>query len=109
MGPSAKTTKFMTIEIQLVKKKTTMGKLTTDLPVWSLGQEVSHARNPIVAVTPEAANVTHREKEVCLSTQPRNSEVPNRIAGVFIERIVEDWDEDGGEGSNLPTRSFFRI
>ncbi|KAM1262181.1 hypothetical protein ACFX14_027303 [Malus domestica] len=85
-----------------------MGKSTTDLPVQSLGQEVSHAQNPIVAVTSEAASVTHRENEVCLGTQPGNTGVPNQTAGVFIEGIVEDCDEDGGEGSDLPTRSFLR-
>ncbi|KAM2724732.1 hypothetical protein EV1_027520 [Malus domestica] len=80
-----------------------MGRSATDLPVQSLRQEVSHARNPIVTVTPEAASVTHRENEVCLGAQPRNTEVPNQTAGIFIEGIVEDCDEDGGEGSDPPT------
>ncbi|KAM1169039.1 hypothetical protein PS2_030617 [Malus domestica] len=68
-----------------------MGKSTTDPPVHSPGQEVSHAQNPLVTIIPEATSVTHRENEVCLDTQPRNTEVPNRTACVFIERIVEDW------------------
>ncbi|KAM1804002.1 hypothetical protein ACFX1R_031551 [Malus domestica] len=79
-----------------------------DLPVQNLGQEVSHARNLLVAVTPEAASVTHREKEVCLGTQPRNTEVPNRTACIFIQGIMEDCDEDGGEGFDPQTRSFIR-
>ncbi|KAM2541808.1 hypothetical protein TB2_021327 [Malus domestica] len=85
-----------------------MGKSATDLLVQSPGQKVSHARNPIVAVTPKAASVTHRENEVCLGTQPRNVEIPNRIADVFIEGIVKDCDKDSGEGSDPPTRSFLR-
>ncbi|KAM2867800.1 hypothetical protein COP2_023675 [Malus domestica] len=59
-------------------------------------------------MTLKAVNVTHREKKVCLGTQPRNIEVLNRTAGVFIEGRVEDYDEDGGEGSDSPTRSFLR-
>ncbi|KAM2904144.1 hypothetical protein COP2_003895 [Malus domestica] len=98
----------MTVEIRSVKKKTIIGKLTTDLPVQSPRQEVSYARNPLVAVTPEATSVTHRENEVCLSTQPRNTEVPNRNAGVFIEGLMDDCDKDGGEGSDPHTRSFLR-
>ncbi|KAM2085483.1 hypothetical protein ACFX1R_023155 [Malus domestica] len=85
-----------------------MGKSATDLPVQSPGQEVSHAQNPIVAVTPEAASVTYRENEVCLGTQPRNTEVPNRTACVFIKGIMEDCDEDCDEGSDPQTRSFIR-
>ncbi|KAM1489629.1 hypothetical protein ACFXTH_032635 [Malus domestica] len=85
-----------------------MGKSTTNLPVQSPGQEVSHARNPLIAVTHEAASVTHRENEVCLGTQPRNTEVPNRTACVFIEWIMEDCNEDSDEGSDPPTRSFLR-
>ncbi|KAM1473618.1 hypothetical protein ACFX2I_029729 [Malus domestica] len=83
-----------------------MGKSDTDLPIQSPGQEVSHARNPLVDVTLEAISVTHREKEVCLGTQPQNTEVPNQTACVFIEGIVDDCDEDGGEGSDSLTRSF---
>ncbi|KAM1171369.1 hypothetical protein ACFX1T_021674 [Malus domestica] len=85
-----------------------MGKSTIDLLVQSPGQKVSHARNPIVAVTHKAASVTHRENEVCLGTQPRNAEIPNRTADVFIEEIVKDCDKDGSEGSNPPTKSFLR-
>ncbi|KAM2155557.1 hypothetical protein PS1_047756 [Malus domestica] len=85
-----------------------MGKSTTDLPVHSPGQEVSHARNLIVTVTPKAASVTQRENKVCLSTQPRNAEVPNRTACVFIEGIVEDCNKDGSERSDPSTRSFLQ-
>ncbi|KAM2867360.1 hypothetical protein COP2_023287 [Malus domestica] len=85
-----------------------MGKSTTDLPVQSPGQEMSHARNPIVIVTPEAVSVTHRENEVCLDTQLQNTKVPNRTTGIFIEGIVEDNDEDSGKDSDPPTRSFLR-
>ncbi|KAM1746160.1 hypothetical protein ACFX11_012815 [Malus domestica] len=71
-----------------------MRKSTIDLPVQSPGQNLSHAQNPLVTVTPEPASATHQEKEVCL--------------GVFIEGIVDDCDEDGGEGSDPPTRLFLR-
>ncbi|KAM2040232.1 hypothetical protein COP2_034847 [Malus domestica] len=83
-----------------------MGKSATDLPVQSPRQEVSHARNPIIAMTPKAASVTHWGKEVCLDDQPQNTEIHNRTTGVFIEGIVDDCDEDGGKGSDPPTRSF---
>ncbi|KAM1022897.1 hypothetical protein ACFX2A_044849 [Malus domestica] len=108
MGPSTKTMKFMTIETRSVKKKTTLGKSTADLLVQSPGQEVSHVRNLLVAVTLKAASVTHREKKVYLGTQPRNTEVPNRAADIFIEGIMKDCDEDGDEGSDPQTRSFLR-
>ncbi|KAM2507027.1 hypothetical protein EV2_030151 [Malus domestica] len=85
-----------------------MGKSATDLPVQSPGQEVSHVRNPIVAVTLEATSATHRKKEMCLGGQPQNTEVLNRTAGIFIEGIVDNCDEDGGEGSDPPTRLFLR-
>ncbi|KAM1400699.1 hypothetical protein ACFX2F_027945 [Malus domestica] len=85
-----------------------MGKSMIDLPVQSPGQNLSHAQNPLVTVIPEAASVTHQEKEVCLGTQPCNIKIPNKTACVFIEGILEDCDEDGGEGSDPLTRSFIR-
>ncbi|KAM2630216.1 hypothetical protein TB1_029101 [Malus domestica] len=105
---SAKPSKFMNIETWSVKKKAIMGRSMTDLPVHSPRQNLSYAQNPLVTVTIEAASVTHREKEVCLGTHPRNTEIPKKIAGVFIEGIMEDCDEDGGEGSDPPNRSFIR-
>ncbi|KAM1863955.1 hypothetical protein ACFX14_004232 [Malus domestica] len=77
-----------------------MRKSTTDLPVESPEQNLSHAQNPLVTVTPEAASVTHRENEVCLGTQPSNTEISNKTTGVFIKGIVEDCDEHGGEDSD---------
>ncbi|KAM1355856.1 hypothetical protein FF1_030097 [Malus domestica] len=85
-----------------------MGKSTTGLPVQSPGQELSLASNLLVTVTLEAASATYREKEVCLGSQPRNAEILNKAACVFIEGIVDDYDEDDGEGSDPPTRSFLR-
>ena len=98
----------MTIETRSVKKKTIMGKSTTDLPVQGPGQDLSQVQNPLIVVPPEATSATHREKEICLGGQPRNPEIPNQMAGIFVEGIMEDFNEDGGEGSDPPTRSFLR-
>ena len=108
MGPGAKTTKFMTIETRSVKKKTVMGKSTTDLPIQTPGQDLSQAQNPLIAITPEVTSATRRENEACPDGQPRNAEIPNKTTGVSIEGIMEDCDEDGGDGSDPPTRSFLR-
>ena len=50
-----------------------MGKSTTDLPIQTPGQDLSHAQNPLIAVTPEVASATCLEKEACLDGQPRNA------------------------------------
>ena len=98
----------MTIETRSTKQKTTMGKSTTDLPVQGLGQDLHSTKNPIIIAPPEATSVTRRENEVCLGGQPYNPAVPNQTAGMFMEGIVEDCDDDGGEGSDPPTRTFLR-
>ncbi|KAM1491317.1 hypothetical protein PS1_023786 [Malus domestica] len=85
-----------------------MGNSTTDLPNQSLGQSVPQAQNPFSAVTPESTSATRREKEVNLGGQLRGLEIPNRNTCVLNEGIVEECDEDGGEGSDPPTRSFLR-
>ncbi|KAM1510037.1 hypothetical protein ACFX10_019128 [Malus domestica] len=85
-----------------------MGKSTTDLPIQSIGQSVSQAQNPLSAVTPESTSANHRENEVGLGGQLCSLEIPNKNTCVLNEGIVEDCDEDGGEGSDPPTRSFLR-
>ncbi|KAM2227694.1 hypothetical protein ACFXTI_014473 [Malus domestica] len=80
-----------------------MGKFTTNLPVQNSGQEdSSQAQNPLIAVTPKATSATHQENEVGLGGLPLNAETLNRTKGV----LIEDYDEDGGEGFDPPTRSF---
>ena len=57
MGPSAKATKFMTIETRSIKKKTIMGKLATSLaPIVQnpVQGNMSQAHDLPIAVTPEA-------------------------------------------------------
>ena len=96
----------MTIETRSVKKKTTMGKSTADLPVQGLGQDLHPAKNSIIVAPPEATSATRRENEIYLGGQPHNSAVPNQTTCMFVEGIVEDCDDDGGEGSDPPTRLF---
>ncbi|KAM0966570.1 hypothetical protein ACFX2C_022311 [Malus domestica] len=82
-----------------------MGKSTTNLPIQNPGQEdSSQAHNPLVVVTPEAISTTPREKDVSFGDQPHNTGTPNKIRDV----LIEDCDEDGGEDSDSPTRSFFQ-
>ncbi|KAM1519999.1 hypothetical protein ACFX1Z_022739 [Malus domestica] len=83
-----------------------MGKSTADLLIQNIGQSVPQAQNPISAVIPESTSAIRREREVNLGGQSRGLEVPNRNTCVLNEGIVEDYDEDGGEGTNPPTRSF---
>ncbi|KAM2775611.1 hypothetical protein COP1_020343 [Malus domestica] len=85
-----------------------MGKSTADLPNQSTGQSVPQTQNPLSAVTPESTSATRREREVSLGGQLRGLEIPNRNTCVFTEGIVEECDEDGGEGSDPPTKSFLR-
>ncbi|XP_070668828.1 uncharacterized protein [Malus domestica] len=85
-----------------------MGKSTADLPSQSIGQSVPQAQNPLSAATPESTSATHREREVNLGGQLRGLEIPNRNTCVLNEGIIEECDEDGGEGSDPPTRSFLR-
>ena len=80
----------------------------TNLPVKNPGQDgLLQAHNPPTTVTPEAINVTRRENEVSLGGQPRDAEIPT-TKGIFVEGLVEDCDEDGGEASDPPARSFLR-
>ncbi|KAM2361102.1 hypothetical protein FF1_003502 [Malus domestica] len=85
-----------------------MGKSTTDLPIQNTGQSVPQAQNPISAVIPESTSAIRREREVNLGGQSHSLEVPNRNTCVLNEGIVEDCDEDGGQGTVPPTRSFLR-
>ncbi|KAM1031697.1 hypothetical protein ACFX2C_035452 [Malus domestica] len=85
-----------------------MGKLTIDLPIQNIGQNVSQAQNPFSAMTPESTSATRRENEVGLGGQLCSLEIPNKNTCVLNEGIVEDCDEDDGEGSDPPTRSFLR-
>ncbi|KAM1287228.1 hypothetical protein ACFX2J_001173 [Malus domestica] len=85
-----------------------MGKSTADLPSQSIGQSVPQAQNLLSAATPESTSATRRKREVNLGGQPRGLEIPNRNTCVLNEGIIEDCDEDGGEGSDPPTRSFLR-
>ncbi|KAM0975098.1 hypothetical protein ACFX2C_018179 [Malus domestica] len=98
----------MPIETRSVKKKTAIGKSTADLPNQNIGHHVPQAQNPISAVTPESMSVTRREREVNLGGQVRSLEIPDRNTCVLNEGVIEDCDEDGGEGSDPPTRSFLR-
>ncbi|KAM1000561.1 hypothetical protein ACFX2H_007158 [Malus domestica] len=85
-----------------------MGKSTTDLPTQNIGHSVPQTQNPISAVTLESTRATRREREVNLDGQFRSLEIPNRNTCVLNEGIIEECDEDGGEGSDPPTRSFLR-
>ncbi|KAM2938101.1 hypothetical protein FF1_037939 [Malus domestica] len=85
-----------------------MGKSTVDLPIQNIGQSVPQAQNPISAVTPESMSATRQEREVNLGGQFRSLEIPTRNTCVLNEEIIEDCDEDGGEGSDPPIRSFLR-
>ncbi|KAM1944742.1 hypothetical protein ACFX15_012940 [Malus domestica] len=85
-----------------------MGKSTTDLPIQNIGQSVPQVQNPLNAVTPESTSATRREREVNLGGQLRSLEVPNRNTHILNEGIMEDCDEDGGEGSDPLTRSVLR-
>ncbi|KAM2813379.1 hypothetical protein PS2_040331 [Malus domestica] len=84
-----------------------MGKSTTDLPIQNIGQNVPPAQNPLSVVAHESTSATRREKEVGLDGQLLILEIPNRNTCVLNEGIVEDCDEDGGEGFDPPIRSSF--
>ncbi|KAM2916745.1 hypothetical protein FF1_045622 [Malus domestica] len=85
-----------------------MGKSTADLPTQNIGHNVPQSQNPISAVTPESTSATRREREVNLCGQVRSLEIPDRNTCVLNEGVIEDCDEDGGEGSDPPTRSFIQ-
>ncbi|KAM1980459.1 hypothetical protein ACFX15_037071 [Malus domestica] len=85
-----------------------MGKSTADLPNQNIGHHVPQAQNPISAETPESTSATRREREVNLGGQVRSLEIPGRNTCVLNEGVIEDCDEDGGEGSDPPTKSFLR-
>ncbi|KAB2634686.1 boron transporter 2 [Pyrus ussuriensis x Pyrus communis] len=57
VGYCARPSEFMTIETRSVKKKTIMGKSTTDLPVQGLGQDLPQAQNLIIVALPEATRL----------------------------------------------------
>ncbi|KAM2346949.1 hypothetical protein ACFXTH_010624 [Malus domestica] len=83
-----------------------MGKSTADFPIQNIGQSRLQTQNPISAVIPKSTSAIRREREINLSGQSRSLEVPNRNTCVLNEGIVEDCDEDGGEGTDPPTISF---
>ncbi|KAM2791421.1 hypothetical protein PS2_003200 [Malus domestica] len=85
-----------------------MGKSTADLPTQNIGHSVPQAQNPISAITLESTSATRREREVNLGGQFSSLEIPDRNTCVLNEGIIKDCDEDGGEGSDPPTRSFLR-
>ncbi|KAM1453420.1 hypothetical protein ACFX1R_004075 [Malus domestica] len=85
-----------------------MGKSTTDLSIQNIGQNVPQAHNPLSTVTLESTSATRQEKEVSLGGKLRSLEIPNKNTYVLNEGTVEDCDEDGGEGSDPPIRSFLR-
>ncbi|KAM1233691.1 hypothetical protein ACFX2J_003372 [Malus domestica] len=85
-----------------------MGKSTANLPFQNIGHSVPQAQNSISAVTPESTSATRREREVNLGGQFRSLEIPDRNTCVLNKGIIEDCDEDGGEGSDPPTRSFLQ-
>ncbi|KAM2537585.1 hypothetical protein TB2_023119 [Malus domestica] len=85
-----------------------MGKSTADLPSQIIGQNVPQAQNPLSVGTPESTSATRRERELNLGGQLRGLEIPNRNTCVLNEGIIEECDEDGGEGTDPPTRSFLR-
>ncbi|KAM1010404.1 hypothetical protein ACFX2C_045888 [Malus domestica] len=59
-------------------------------------------------MTPESNSATCRENEVGLGGQLCSLEIPNKNTCVLNEWIVEVCDENGGESSDPPTRSFLR-
>ena len=61
-GPSAKPSKFMTIETRSVTKKSTMGKLLATHSSQNPGAEGPLRAQPTVAVTPEASKGTRQGK-----------------------------------------------
>ncbi|KAM2946196.1 hypothetical protein COP2_029024 [Malus domestica] len=85
-----------------------MGKSTADFPIQNIGHSVPQAHNPASTVTPESTSATRREREVNLGGQFRSLEIPDRNICVLNKGMIEDCDEDGGEGSDPPTRSFLR-
>ncbi|KAM1833042.1 hypothetical protein ACFX13_022903 [Malus domestica] len=85
-----------------------MVKSTADVPIQNIGHNLPQAQNPIDVVTPESTRATCQEREVNLDGQFRSLEIPDRNTCVLNEGIIEDCDEDGGEGSDPPTRSFLR-
>ncbi|KAM1380785.1 hypothetical protein ACFX2I_022471 [Malus domestica] len=85
-----------------------MGKSTADVPIQNIGHSLPQAQNPIGVVTPESTSATCREREVNLDGQFRSLEILDRNTCVLNEGIIEDCEEDGGEGSDPPTRSFLR-
>ena len=109
MGPSAKPSKFMTIETRSVTKKSTMGKSIATHSSQNHGAEGPLRAQTTTVVTPEASKGTRQERETSVGELPRDAGILAKITKrAVIEGMVEDCDEDGGEASDPPTRSFFR-
>ncbi|KAM1590226.1 hypothetical protein EV2_035284 [Malus domestica] len=87
-----------------------MGKSMTNLPhaVQIRGHDgLSQAQKSLAAMTPEAISTTCREKEINVGGQTRDAEIPTKMTkGIFVEGLVEDYEEDGDEASDPPSRSF---
>ena len=82
-----------------------MGKSTATHSNQNPGAEVSLRAQPSAAGTPEVSKGTRPETNV--GEMPRDY-LANLTKEAVIEGLMEDCDEDGGEGSDPPTRSFFR-
>ena len=82
-----------------------MGKSVATHSNQNPGAEVSLRAQPSAAGTPEVSKGTRPETNI--SEIPRDY-LANLTKEAVIEGLVEDCDEDSGEGSDPPTRSFFR-
>ena len=86
-----------------------MGKSVATHSSQNPGAEGSLRTQPNDAGTPEASKGARPERETSVGELPRDTWTLAKIVkGAVIEGLVEDCDEDGGEGSDPPTRSFFR-
>ena len=90
----------MPIETRSVKKKNVMGKSVTVPILQNSGAEGSSPAQNTAAMTSETLSTIRREKETSFGELPHTE--------VLTPVTVEDCDEDGGEGSDPPTRSFLR-
>ena len=79
MGPSAKPTKFMTIETWSVTKKSTMGKSIDTHSSQNPGSEGPARAQTTAAVTPEASKGTQQERETSVGELPRDTGVIVKI------------------------------
>ena len=97
----------MTIETRSVARQLIMGKSVATHSSQNPGAEGSLRAQPSVAGTPKAIRGTRPERETTVDELPRDT-LAKITKEAVIEGLVEDCDEDGGEGSDPPTRSFFR-